>query len=451
VSVKICQPFQLPTNPFTDAATFFSIPQTRQPPPFSAHLARTMELLESGGTDTVRVVIYGQSISMQDWWKTVKGYMEKKYPTTPLLVTNRAIGGFSTDRLKGMVENDLVPLSPHLILFHDYGGEEDYEKIIRIIRSRTTAEVAVQTDHVAVGQNEDWHDRHNNQWLPDLCRTYGLALIDVRSAWKEYLQRNQLKPEALLTDNVHLNAHGNYLMAGIINNYLAALSPSVASPLPPTLRVIKRSQLPKVQQQNTSTLTIPIEGTGAVLVWPSKNPYIEKVAVQIDGNKPSALAECYYYTRPTRRADVFFLTNMGQLLGMQLAGNPQAEDWTLTVLSTDTLKGNLRFSLQGSLTGEDGTGSSDSLFRSRSGRIVIAPEGWFRRKSPGDFGQFAWLSPGDKLHWQVKCMCRDEFRPVEETVRLVSGLRNGNHVLNLSGKSLPAPEEVRIYQPPLRK
>jgi hypothetical protein len=142
---------------------------------------------------------------------------------------------------------------------------------------------------------------------------------------------------------------------------------------------------------------------------------------------------------------------MGQLLAMQLSGSPQAENWTLTVLSTDTLKGNLRFSLKGSLTGEDGTGSSDSLFKSRSGRIVIAPEGWFRRNPPGDFRQFAWLAPGDQLHWQVKCMCHDEFRPVEGTVRVVSGLRNGNHALKLSGKSLPAPEEVRIYQPPLQK
>jgi hypothetical protein len=323
----------------------------------------------------------------------VKSFLEKNYPTTPLKVTNIAIGGFSTDRLKLMVENDLVPLSPHLILFHDYGGEEDYEKIIRIIRSRTTAEVAVQTDHVAVGQNEEWHDRHNNQWLPDLCRRYNLALIDVRSAWKEYLQRNKLDPKALLSDHVHLNAHGNYLMAGIINNYLAALSPSVASPLPPTITVVKSKELVKKKERNMITLTIPLEGTGAELVWPAKNVYISKVAVQVDGRKPSSLADCYYYTHPARNPEAFFLTNMGQLLAMQLAGAPQAEEWTLTVLSTDTLKGQLRFSLRGSLTGEDGTGSSDSLFTSRSGRIVITPEGWFRRKTPGDFRAVCVASP----------------------------------------------------------
>ncbi|HEX8529406.1 MAG TPA: hypothetical protein VF646_05265, partial [Cytophagales bacterium] len=102
--------------------------------------------------------------------------------------------------------------------------------------------------------------------------------------------------------------------------------------------------------------------------------------------------------------------------------------------------------LRGSRTGEDGAGRSDSLFTSRSGRIVITPEGWFRRKSPGDFRQFGWLVPGDTLGWQVKCMGKDAVTPGSPgPVTVVGGIADGPHVLELEGQPLPA--EIRVYKP----
>jgi hypothetical protein len=137
---------------------------------------------------------------------------------------------------------------------------------------------------------------------------------------------------------------------------------------------------------------------------------------------------------------------MGQLLAMQLSGQPQEEDWTLTVTTVDTARGQLRFTLRGSRTGEDGAGSSDSLFTSRSGRITITPEGWFLRKNPGDFEHFRWLAPGDTLGWQVKCIGKDSV--VSHTagpVTVVLGIPNGRHVLELEGQTMPS--EVRVYKP----
>ncbi|MBD0256190.1 MAG: hypothetical protein ICV83_10765 [Cytophagales bacterium] len=431
------------------AQSFFPIPETTDPARLAPYVARTAGRLQAppSPTDTVRVVVYGQSISMQDWWKDVKSYLEAQYPRTPLVVLNRAIGGFSAERLKLMVANDLVPLAPDLVLFHDYGNEADYETIIRTIRERTTAEVAVQTDHVAVGQNEAWHDRHNGEWLPALCQKYNLALLDVRTAWKAYLQQNNLPASALLTDGVHLNAHGNYLMAGIVKRYLAAL-PQAARAAPSPIPVVYRAgnAYPATQRK----LRLPVEGNRVDLVWApgsqAAGTTSGSVTVRIDGKKPSARPDCYFYTRPARHPEGFFLTHMGQLLAMQLAGAPQEEDWTLTVTAVDTARGQLRFTLRGSRTGEDGVGRSDSLFTSRSGRIVITPEGWFRRKSPGDFGQFRWLAPGDRLGWQVKCMGRDVVTTATPgPVTVVGGIPNGRHVLELEGQPLPA--EVRVYKP----
>ena len=431
------------------AQPFFPIPETGDPALFSPYVARTARLLQAppSPTDTVRVVVYGQSISMQDWWLDVKSYLETQYPRTPLLVLNRAIGGFSAERLKLMVANDLVPLAPDLVLFHDYGNEADYETIIRTIRERTTAEVAVQTDHVAVGQNEAWHEQHNGEWLPALCKKYQLPLIDVRTAWKTYLQRHNLTPPALLKDQVHLNDHGNYLMAGIIKRYLAALPrPTPANPSP-ILVVYRAGAQYKPSQQK---LRLLVEGNRVDLAWPPGGPTGESVTVRIDGKKPSERPESYFYTRPARQPQGFFLTHIGQLLAMQLGGSPQEEDWTLTVTAVDTARGQLRFTLRGSRTGEDGAGSSDSRFTSRSGRITITPEGWFRRKNPGDFGQFRWLAPGDTLGWQVKCMGKDTVVPhLAGPVTVVLGIPNGQHVLELEGQTLPS--EVRVYKPEVLK
>ena len=130
---------------------------------------------------------------------------------------------FGADKLKLTAANDIISFYPDLILFHDYGNEEDYEKIIRMIRTRTTADIAIQTDHMAQ-QNQEWHDRHSNVWMPALCNKYGLALIDVRRYWKQYLLENKLEINDLLSDGVHLNDHGNYLMASIIKKYFDNLT-----------------------------------------------------------------------------------------------------------------------------------------------------------------------------------------------------------------------------------
>jgi len=365
-------------------------------------------------------------------------------------MVNRAIGGFSSERLKNMVENDVLSLYPDLILLHDYGNEPDYEQIIRSIRSRTTAEVAIQNDHVAVGQNDAWHDRHSSVWLPALCDTYRLALIDVRTAWKVYLAQHQLAPSALLTDHVHLNAHGNYLMAGIIKRYLDTLPVTAwptASESSAGVSILKPGRDFTVRNH---TLRLPVTGNRIDVRWKSSAAHPSAVTVAIDGQAPSASVECFYHTRPARDPAGFFLTHIGQLLTLRLAGQPQPENWTLTLTAVDSLRQEVRFRLHGSRTGPDGSGSSDSLFTSGSGRIVIEPQHWFRRKNPGDFGQFAWLKPGDTLKWQVLPMCHDTLRPVaSRTQTLVQGIVNGEHVLTLAGRALTDLREIRVYRPPL--
>ena len=199
-------------SPNVRGQSFYPIPEVPHPEQFAKNISRSAYLLASSTEQEpkeVRILVYGQSISAQEWWMQVKSFLEKRYPNARINMLNKAIGGFSSDRLKLTVDNDVTTFYPDLILFHDYGGEPDYEEIIRTIRIRTTAEIVLQTDHIAVGQDEKWHGRHNDVWLPELSRKYNLSLADVRTAWKKYLSQSNLKAKDLLTDGVHLNDHGN--------------------------------------------------------------------------------------------------------------------------------------------------------------------------------------------------------------------------------------------------
>ena len=187
----------------------------------------------------VFILFYGQSISKQPWWLTVARDLKERFPTANLRIENRAIGGFTSSLLVKTSEYDLYPADPDLVIFQDYGDEPDYEKIIKRIRTRTKAEVALQTDHlntwgVRPGEAKgiSWAKWHNDQWLPEIARKYGCGLIDVRAAWKSYLAQNELQPHDLLVDDIHLNTLGMHVMSALVEQYLQ-YNPALAQPYEP--------------------------------------------------------------------------------------------------------------------------------------------------------------------------------------------------------------------------
>jgi hypothetical protein len=250
-----------------------------------------------------------------------------------------------------------------------------------------------------------------------------------------------------LTDAVHLNAHGNYLMAGILNKYFEAL-PAAVTPTYTPVKILKAGPDFKTNQKR---LQVPVTGNRVDLVFAAAPDKPAPLVLQLDNKKPSASPACYFYTRPTALApEKFFLDRIGLLLKMELGGSPQTEDWTLTVTGVDSVQQQIQFTLRGSRTGEDGSGSSATDFISKSGRIKITADSWFRRRNPGDFGQFRWLKSGDTLKWEVKSGCQDEIIPEAGKVTVVQGVQNTTHGLKLTGKSLSALREIRVYQPPLK-
>lgn len=408
---------------------------------WGANIQRTMRLLATSTPEKrnpVRILFYGQSITEQKWAKSVEDDLRARFPHADLLIENRALAGFASQLLVKTAETDLYPFQPDLLIFHVYGAHDKYEDIIRRTRERTTAEILMQNDHVTKPEHfteetdpaklwppdgKRWDAFMNHRWLPSLARNYGAELCDQRALWKAYLRENNLEPKALLRDNVHLNAHGEFLMAACVKAYLRhdpKLGPSPAE------------QWVKTRATGPDG-TLAFAGSRVDVTAPPG----AKLAVRIDGKKPSEIPALYGFSRAQSRPG----GKWPPVAPIQSEKPLVLEDWTMEV----TQKGDklYDFAVTGSKTGPDGSGRSDQRFVSSSGRVVIAPDAW-----NVDFalGVLAGLKPVPErftVTWRVVPYFADEVTGGPVSVAI--GLPNAQHTLELSG-----PATVTVYAPPLQ-
>ena len=415
---------------------------------FGANVQRTMRLLATSTPakrNPVRVLFYGQSITEQKWADLVAADLKARFPHADLTIENRALAGYSSQLLVKTAETDLYPFAPDLVIFHVYGAHDKYEAIIRGIRERTGAEVLMQTDHVTkpgdLTEETDpaklppagkhWDAFMNQNFLPGVAKKYGCELCDQRSIWKRYLTANKLAPKALLSDDVHLNAHGDFLMAECVKAYLCydpAAKPAADSyftivPVAPT----------------GGTIVVPIEGSRVELVFGPET--WKPVAVQIDGVKPSEMPGAYTFTRALAKQG----GKWPVVAGMRPTGKPVAEEWTMEMTKDAAMPKHFAFTLTGSVSGPDGEGRTDKAFVSKSGRVTIAPEDWGV--------EYALVLRGikpvpDKLTVTFKTVFQggDYIKPAKTLA--MDGLTNGPHELVLTGGTQWV-AGVRVTRPPL--
>ena len=422
------------------------------------HLLRSLTLLQSSTADnpqTVRVLFYGQSITEQAWWRRVADYLHTTYPTARLQIENRAIGGHSSQLLVKTAEADLYPFQPDLLIFHVYGAHDRYEDILRRVRERTTADILLQTDHVTRPEMlteethpekltpKSWDAWMNYSFLPGVAAKYGACRADVHDLWKRHLRDTQLTPADFLKDGVHLNARGEFLMAELLQPYLAPLPAELARTEQPfadervqSLRWTATAGQARGEFQGTRLDVRPAAGQ----TW----------QVRIDGRSPLALPGAVGFTR-TR---AFPQSNWPMLLSVGAEAALVPETWTLTLDEISADGHRVNFHLHGSVTGDDGSGCSTNRFVSPSHRVVLDPADWnlaycyrvFHRTLPAN----------TTITWAA------EFRGVETIttaapagvaeagwVTVVQGLSNGPHTVELSGVAggtVPA----RSYRPPRR-
>ncbi len=424
-------------------------------------IQRTMRLLATSTAkkrNHVRILFYGQSITEQQWSNQVADDLRRRFPHADLEIENRAIGGFSSQVLIRPAEHDVYPFNPDLVIFHVYGSHTDYEEIIKRIRGRTTAEVLLQRDHLGAGgydpsanfENKKpgwWDNFMNDEVVPRVAKEYGTGLADVRGEWIRYLELHKLKPQALLSDGVHLNEYGCYVMAQIVQQSLV-YRPELAGTADKTVR----DYVPgKDAVWTKNRLVMEFTGNRVELLPSAVAASGTKggtVRVLVDGKPASTLPDCYAFTRPAPNpwASPLSLSRVDSTTPLA------AEDWIMKVTEVqgdDPKTATWTYSVSGSKTGADGSGKSDAVFTSRSGRIRIEPESFFRGFSPA-------LSVGHTITWRSYLLGTDVYtatKPAEPTkenaVLLAGGLTNGKHTLELiaDGAKPPAITALRVYQP----
>lgn len=432
---------------------------------FGAGIQRTMTLLATSTPEhhnKVKILFYGQSITKQKWWIDVANDLKKRFPNADLVIENRALGGFDASRLIRPAEHDLYPFYPDLTIFHVYGGDPEYEAIIANIRSRTTSEIAFHSDHITwlpTGTEADtfdelktyeWHNYHSFHWLARIAKKYGCELMEIRRPWRQYLKELNLQPKALLSDNIHLNDQGNFLLASLIKPHLR-YDPKFPTDLWKNL--VRNYQVGTDIQWQDGKLVLDFEGNriDAIAAKSSKSNSAS-AKILIDGKKPSEYPELYTITRPSNAIDV----DWPAIIQISSEKPLLVEDWTAKITEINQDSSQFKFEVFGSKTGRDGSGTSDSKFVSNSGRIVIEARNWWLKTSQELSGKST--PKGFEIKWQVKPMFVDNYTAhkvdnpaFESSTILAQNLTNSKHKLEIiADQNSPVPIlALRVYKPPL--
>ncbi|TWT82288.1 Arylsulfatase [Planctomycetes bacterium CA13] len=425
-------------------------------------LQRSLSLMAESTAEKrnhVKVLFYGQSITEQDWSHAVADDLRKRFPHADLEIENRAIGGHSSQILSKTAEADLYPFYPDLLVFHVYGDHRDYEAIIRRVREQTTADILLQNDHFQrngkLDEEKDpanltpanWAPWFNHVFLPGLAEKYDVGLLDQRSVWKTYLEDNQLTPRDLLRDGVHLNEHGNHLMAEIVNSGLQYT---------PGTTVVEDDRVTTIPINSNDwtggQLTIPFEGNRVDVITANQGEPRE-VQVLVDNRNPSDFPNAYCMTKTSG----YLGTNWPCLLQIQRGPSPVIpETWSIRITEASDDYNQFRFTVTGSVSGDDGEGTATETFVSNSGRLKIEPRDWNLAYCRKVFEKP--LTVDAVIQFDVVPQFNDHFiakanpDPTREsTVRLIQGISNGQHTLTLIADSDTPITAVRVYRPPFAR
>jgi hypothetical protein len=465
-------------------------------------IPRTMALLESGkfSNRPLRVVFDGQSIE-GEWINLLLQRLRERYPGTKIIAENRAIGGWFVWKMHKLIKHDIIPFKPDLFVFSAYQGtSEVWERLICEIRSKTTAEIIIRTQHISGNEKLDEAQYEDSETigLRRLAQKYDVELIEVRKEWLDYLRANNLQVKDLLRDGIHLNAKGEALMSQLYERHFkynrSAQGWAKNIRRFDVCQYLEDGQTDGIVLEGDSwerrpqervvssasakdVLKLRFHGTRVDLVMPSGHGQCN---VLIDGKKPSEM-NLYYGTAPRGRSMEHWSQNIP--MTYHTGKNMQAETWLLTLTegstdpTPDDKKDNanlyVKFKLTGSKTGFDGEGRNDKKFVSNSGRITILPADWMSEvpvPKPGTPApEMKPLEKQPQIMWHIFPSGMDTvpmgpgwtqapchyFGQQYDYVTVADGLPCGVHELTITPVTDPNPNSafrivgIDVHRPPL--
>jgi len=453
---------------WTGLAQEFTVPTFRPDPEPLKRLTRTRSLLSSARADhhpELRIMVYGQSHSLGEWSNYLAANLQRMYPHARIVITNKAIAGFSALLLSRSVNADVIPWQPDLLLLHCMGDNlVDYHRLYTIIKTQTTADVLVHADHVQsngqlnesldisdVGPDTYWVLR-NYHWLPELVNQYGFCWADIRTPWKEYIFENGIPYKSLLAaDGYHCNDSGFRLTANLLTEFFKP-NPDVGTVDPmdtPRVRTVPTTSLGGVTGREK---TLRVKGNRVDLIYdPTTAGQAEPGQFTLDGKRPQEVESLYSFDRATPA----WATPWPGILAATHAALPVEERWTISTDSISLNTGQVFFSVEGSVTGKDGSGSNFGVpFVSNSRRLSIVPEAFMQHLA---YVLTLQVPPAD---WKITVDCvlraaktfrpRPPTEPGRESVEtLYLSDKEGEHELKLisQGSSLTGVKAIRVYSP----
>jgi hypothetical protein len=440
-------------------------------------IARSLEIIRTSSPSNhkvLKVLFYGQSITRSGWHNAVVEHWQQKYPNTVFVVQNRALGGFASQALVRTTEQDIAAFYPDLIIFHVYGDHHAYERIIRLFRSRTAADIIVQTDHGDVLPDPPcaeglqltlhrqpgcsgmvwvhqriWGDEMSYHKIPAIAKKYGLAMEPQRGWWRDYMLRTHVEPSSMLVDEVHPNEKGKELIASFFNQYFDNLVARWNGDTEHNVISIPADAAASKDGQKIITFDgnrLELLASMPIANWP---------AVTIDGASSKETDGCYQVTRATPTASV---PDWPAVRRITLLHDRTPEEWTVTITKISSDQKTFEFSVKGSTTGDEGSGSSAQNFVSKSGKVSIDADDWMIERA-FEVKHIPLHTPFE-VFWSVNYVCDgspEVIRNGEEAIQyryvLATGLPNASHIvkLQLSAGDLMNVTEFRAYNPPLQK
>lgn len=432
---------------------------------YGANIPRTMHLINSSTAEnrnTVRIQVYGQSHSKQEWSQWLGIWLRETWPDVDFVFKNTSIGGCASECLIKSTLFEFREFYPDLLIFHVGAQSEwSYDQICEEARQHTACELMLWTDY----------NPNGGTWGVNIIRGTGADLdaemVEAYVQFGEYIDDNAGVTIDDLSDG-HLTDHGNWLMCELMKAHFVYRSGD--DPDPDGL--VKTYYAGRDFSFVGDELTFRFAGNRIDLVTdPTALSGAIGADVAIDGAAPSTNRNCYVATRPNGHLAVDWMAPgtidwskdwpwyCGGLYRVTWNATPVVETWTATLTSVNTSSNTFSFSVSGSVTGADGSGSNASGFTSTSGRVIIQnPQDWVLPTSDWWIGDYAtdWFTDGYTVSWDIEARHVDTYTPPaavdsdrEHVVTLAQGLANEDHTLTLTrrGTGTVPIKALRVYRP----